>query len=122
MSDAELAGIAAGDGFSVMLRRNLVTGATTLFRRELLAVAMPVPAGWIHDEWLGIVAAATRAAPPSSPRPLTRYRQHGANQIGGPAADGAPSIRQTRGAGVPSATRTLLIRAESLVSRPREAG
>lgn len=80
---AERAGLAAGDAFAVLLRRNLVTGATVLLRRELLASAAPFPPAWVHDEWLAAVAAATS---PDAVRlvaePLIDYRQHGANEIG----------------------------------------
>jgi glycosyltransferase involved in cell wall biosynthesis len=78
---AELAAIANGNAFDVLLRRNLVTGATTLFRKELLASALPFPEGWVHDEWLGAVAAATGRVDVLA-EPLIDYRQHASNQIG----------------------------------------
>lgn len=78
---AELAAIANGNAFDVLLRRNLVTGATTMFRKELLAFALPFPEGWVHDEWLGAVAAATGRADVLA-EPLIDYRQHASNQIG----------------------------------------
>ena len=64
-----------------LLLRNLVTGATCAMRRDLLALAMPVPGGWVHDEWLALIAAlhggldVQRSA-------LIDYRQHAGNQIG----------------------------------------
>jgi glycosyltransferase involved in cell wall biosynthesis len=78
---AEVASIRGGDGFSVLLRRNLVTGACTVFRRSLMDAAAPFPHGWVHDEWLGIVAAAVASTDFISD-PTIDYRQHGANQIG----------------------------------------
>jgi glycosyltransferase involved in cell wall biosynthesis len=78
---AELAAIGNGNAFDVLLRRNLVTGATTLFRKELLASALPFPEGWVHDEWLGAVAAATGRVDVLA-EPLIDYRQHASNQIG----------------------------------------
>lgn len=78
---AEEAALVHGDAFSALLRRNLVTGATVVFRRELLASALPFPPAWVHDEWLAIMAAVQgglRAVPDQ----LIDYRQHGANQIG----------------------------------------
>ena len=78
---AERAEVAAGRGFDALLRRNLATGATTMLRRRCATVALPIPPGWIHDEWLAIVAAATgRTAIVDAA--LTDYRQHGGNQIG----------------------------------------
>ncbi|MDQ0572414.1 glycosyltransferase involved in cell wall biosynthesis [Variovorax paradoxus] len=78
---AELAAIANGNAFDVLLRRNLVTGATTMFRKELLASALPFPEGWVHDEWLGAMAAATGRVDVLA-EPLIDYRQHASNQIG----------------------------------------
>lgn len=70
-----------GDAFSVFLRRNIVTGATVMFRRTLLERAIPFPAEWIHDEWLAIIAAATGTVDLIELE-LTDYRQHGNNEIG----------------------------------------
>ncbi len=73
--------LASRDAFALLVRRNIVTGATVIFRRELLAAAEPFPAEWVHDEWLTILAAVTgRIAVDSTP--LIDYRQHGANEIG----------------------------------------
>ncbi len=73
--------IHSGEAFEVVLRRSFVTGATTAFRRELVSQALPVAAGWIHDEWLAAVAAATGRID-FVDEPLIDYRQHDANQIG----------------------------------------
>ncbi|MEW6335099.1 MAG: glycosyltransferase family 2 protein [Thermodesulfobacteriota bacterium] len=70
-----------GRGFDVLLRRSLVTGATAAFRSGLLASAVPFGEGWIHDEWLALVAAAVGKTDVVE-RPLIDYRQHGANQLG----------------------------------------
>jgi glycosyltransferase involved in cell wall biosynthesis len=77
----ELRAATSGDSFAALIRRNLVTGATAMFRRELAAPALPIPPEWLHDEWLAIVAAAVgRTA--FVPEQLLDYRQHGANQVG----------------------------------------
>ena len=83
VSRKELRQIHAGHGFDVLLRRSLATGATIALRRTLLADALPFPAGWVHDEWLAIMAAALRGFD-CSDRSLIDYRQHAANQIGMP--------------------------------------
>jgi len=77
----ELAQIHAGQAFDALLRRNLVTGATTMFRRSLLNTALPFPKEWVHDEWLGIVAAAIGRVDVIEDE-LIDYRQHANNQIG----------------------------------------
>lgn len=86
VSRDELRRIHAGQGFGVLLRRSLATGATIALRRRLLADALPVPAGWVHDEWLSIMAAALDGFDCLESR-LVDYRQHGHNQIGMPDRD-----------------------------------
>ena len=77
----ELEWIHGQRAFDAFLRRNLVTGATTVFRRSLLKYALPFPKEWLHDEWLGMVAAAMGGVDVLE-QPLTDYRQHASNQIG----------------------------------------
>lgn len=79
---AELAAVHAGDALTVLMRRNLVTGATAALRRELLQRALPVEQGWIHDEWLAMAAAASGGRVDCLEWPAIAYRQHGGNQIG----------------------------------------
>lgn len=81
VSRGELRRIHAGQGFGVLLRRSLATGATMALRRSLLSDALPIPPGWVHDEWLAIIAAAL-AGFDCVEQPLIDYRQHGENQIG----------------------------------------
>lgn len=86
VSRLELWRMHAGRGFEVLLRRSLATGATVALRRILLSGALPVPHGWVHDEWLAIVAAALGGFD-CVERPLIDYRQHAENQIGMPDRD-----------------------------------
>ena len=81
ISRSELRKIHLGQGFAVLLRRSLATGATISLRRELLVEALPIPEGWLHDEWLAIIAAALGGFD-CIERPLIDYRQHAANQVG----------------------------------------
>jgi len=78
---AERAGLSTGDALPVLMRRNLVTGATVMLRRSLLRSAMPIPAQWVHDEWLAAIAAAVGRVRLIA-EPFIDYRQHGANVIG----------------------------------------
>ncbi len=70
-----------GDALAVLLKRNLVTGATTAVRGDFARAAMPVPDGWIHDEWLAMLAALDHSLR-LLPETLTYYRRHANNQIG----------------------------------------
>lgn len=71
----------AGRGLEVLLRTNVVTGATMGLRRSAIAQALPIPGGWVHDAWLAAVLELAGGAVPI-PEPLVRYRLHRAQQIG----------------------------------------
>jgi glycosyltransferase involved in cell wall biosynthesis len=120
ISSATLAELAGENAFDLLLRRNLVTGATAAFRRELVAAASPFPAAWVHDEWLAIIAASKGRIRPE-PRRLIRYRQHGRNQIG--ATRRTLSDKLSRVFGVEGGrTAGLAERAELLAQRLRRDG
>lgn len=80
-SDDELEALERGAGFPVLLRRNLVTGATVLLRKDLADRAMPFPESWVHDEWLAMMAAVEGGLRLLR-EPWLDYRQHGGNAIG----------------------------------------
>lgn len=106
---------APGSAFAVLLRRNLVTGATIMFRRELVEASTPFAADWVHDEWLATIAAAVGSVR-LLPDPLIDYRQHGANQIGArkpTMADRWARLRESRAERAPR----LIRRADALVAR-----
>jgi glycosyltransferase involved in cell wall biosynthesis len=77
----ELDAVHAGDMFEVLLRRNIVTGATMAVRRSVFAGEFIVPEGWIHDEWLAMIATSMGRVDCLEVATID-YRQHGNNQIG----------------------------------------
>ncbi|MCU1419779.1 MAG: hypothetical protein JWR57_948 [Mycetocola sp.] len=81
VSESDIALIRAGKAFDVLMRRNVVTGATVVLRRALLDIAAPFPTSWVHDEWLAIMAASIGDLDVDL-LPVVEYRQHGLNQIG----------------------------------------
>src|SRR4051794_12841846 len=67
-----------------LLMANTITGAASLFRRELLEFALPfpeTPGKQYHDHWLGLVALATGRVSYLD-RPLYDYVQHGTAALG----------------------------------------
>jgi len=107
-----------GQAFAALLRRNLVTGATAVFRSSLMKSAAPFPESWVHDEWLAIIAAAT-ATTELLEHQLVDYRQHGANQIGArklTMRDKVRKLREPRG----ERNEHLVERAIALTERLRE--
>ncbi len=115
LSSWERERIREGAALDVLLRRNVVTGATTMFRRSLLEAAAPFPKEWVHDEWLAVVAAITGRVDFLAAA-LTDYRQHESNQIGASKptlSDKVSRVREPR----TKRNRRLLARAEVLHER-----
>jgi glycosyltransferase involved in cell wall biosynthesis len=72
----------SGQTLDVLLQRNIVTGATTIFRSSLRELVLPVPLSWVHDGWIALIAACVGKIV-MLPEPLLLYRQHPGQQIGG---------------------------------------
>jgi hypothetical protein len=117
---AERTGLAAGDALPVLMRRNLVTGATVMLRRSLLAGALPIPEQWVHDEWLAAIAAAVGRVRLVA-EPLIDYRQHGANVIGARRPSFADRLARLREPRVERSSR-LAARTALLAERGRSLG
>ena len=70
-----------GQAVEVLLKNNVVTGATLVFRRDFLKAVLPIPATWVHDAWIVLlIAAVGRVA--IIDEPLVLYRHHSRQQIG----------------------------------------
>jgi len=81
VQERELVGVQNKLAYRVLLKRNIVTGATALLCKDLLDIALPIPEGWIHDEWLALVASFYGPIAFQNER-LIDYRQHSQNVIG----------------------------------------
>lgn len=81
----------ADDCLSNLLKKDVVTGATMLFRSELRSALLPVPDGWIHDAWFAWMLILHSKLVLVS-EPLIRYRVHAEQQLGVPLTD--PDFRQ----------------------------
>jgi glycosyltransferase involved in cell wall biosynthesis len=119
MKHSERAGILT-DPVKVLIKRNIVTGATAAFSRRVFEKAVPFPSGWVHDEWLAMVAALS-GEQFAVTEPLIGYRQHSSNQIGV-----TKNTVQTRMAKLTAEGRErnarLLARVTSLAQRASELG
>jgi hypothetical protein len=65
----------------VLLRRNVVVGASMGFRSELATLALPVPEVFMHDEWLALIASLIGKIQTIS-KPLVSYRIHSKQSVG----------------------------------------
>jgi glycosyltransferase involved in cell wall biosynthesis len=70
-----------GKLFDVLIKRNIVTGATAAISRSLFDIAVPFPKSWLHDEWLAVIAAASCQAKLLRNKSIG-YRQHDSNVVG----------------------------------------
>lgn len=67
----------------VLLKHNVVTGATMAFRIGLRDLILPIPDQWMHDAWIGLLASAAGEGGVFIEEPLIKYRQHASQVIGG---------------------------------------
>ena len=109
-------------GLSALFVDNQVTGSFSIFRAELLAVALPFPEpgdGAYHDHWLGLCAKVVGGLS-FSEEVLQDYVQHGDNVIGESRAE--PVLDRLRRAARSSSGRSSLdVFAERLEWRRRMA-
>jgi len=71
----------AGDGLDVLLRQNIVTGATLSFLSGYRPLILPVDQRWMHDGWIALLLSAV-ADGAAIDQPLVRYRQHPGQAVG----------------------------------------
>ena len=66
---------------ATLLKHDVVTGATLLFRASIRRYCSPIPASWVHDGWLAwMIALHSRLTLISEP--LIEYRIHAGQQLG----------------------------------------
>jgi glycosyltransferase involved in cell wall biosynthesis len=66
---------------TTLLKHDVVTGATLMFRASIRRYSSPIPASWVHDGWLvWMIALHSRLT--LVPEPLTDYRIHTGQQLG----------------------------------------
>ncbi len=72
----------SGRMIDILLKHNVVTGATLAFRASYRDLILPIPPSCFHDTWIALLLAAVAdwAIIRDS---LVLYRQHAHNQIGG---------------------------------------
>jgi hypothetical protein len=92
-----------------LLLDNVVSGALSVFKTELLSLALPFPSGTdvaYHDHWLGLCAALDKGIA-DVPDAVQDYVQHGGNVIGegNSSVTKRVSILLSRGAGIWGAVR-----------------
>jgi len=78
-----------------LLKHDVVTGATLMFRASIRRYSSPIPASWVHDGWLAwMIALHSRLS--LFPEPLIDYRIHVGQQLGVSNAQAAGGRGETR--------------------------
>lgn len=66
---------------STLLKHDVITGATLMFRASIRRYCSPIPASWVHDGWLAWMIAL-HSKLNLIPEPLIEYRIHAGQQLG----------------------------------------
>jgi glycosyltransferase involved in cell wall biosynthesis len=82
----------SGDGLSVLLKRNVVTGATVMIRSHAQKFFVPIPEALVHDTWIAWMLTLYSRLDPM-PEPLLAYRLHEHQQCG--ASTPPRTLRET---------------------------
>lgn len=82
----------------ILMRRNIVTGASIAFSRGYLPLIMPISKYWVHDGWIAFLLASVGKVDVIN-EPLFKYRQHGKNQIGAKKLTFKQKIHKVRNVG-----------------------
>lgn len=72
-----------GFQLEVLLKHNVVTGATMAFRAEIRNWILPISNQWVHDEWIALLSSALGIKGDFIEESLIKYRQHFTQLIGG---------------------------------------
>lgn len=81
VTTSEMQCLESSNWLPFLVNRNLSTGATCAFRRNLLAVASPFDPRFFHDDWLASVGWLIGETSTAFD-PLIEYRLHGENSVG----------------------------------------
>jgi glycosyltransferase involved in cell wall biosynthesis len=71
-----------GNQVKVLLKHNVVTGATMAIREETRDWFLPISDKWVHDEWIALLLSAIGIKGDFIEEPLISYRQHHQQAIG----------------------------------------
>lgn len=69
------------DLIEILMKRDVVTGATLMFRESMRKVILPIDPSWVHDGWIAwMLALYSRLVPVGET--MIKYRVHASQQIG----------------------------------------
>jgi len=80
----------------VLLKHNVVTGATMVLRAKLRNICLPIPESWFHDAWIALLGSSTNMYGMFVEEPLIQYRQHFQQVVGGEKLSFIEEVKQAR--------------------------
>jgi len=83
-----------GHQLEILLKHNVVTGATMAFRSHIREIILPIPKMWTHDHWIAVIGSTLGGGGSFIEKPLIYYRQHDYNLIGAKKSSVFDRIRQ----------------------------
>lgn len=83
-----------GNTASILVRQDVVTGATLAFRSDLRHLIFPISANWIHDAWIAWILSLSSVLA-FLEEPLIDYRVHTAQQEGVPGLTMKKALART---------------------------
>ena len=90
-----LTAVNGGRAFRTFVKLRVVSGHTMAVRRSLTETLLPIPEGWMHDQWISLVAAAVGRVV-ILPDALVQYRQHRWQAVGGTGQTVSQHVREHR--------------------------
>ena len=80
---------------ATLLKHDVVTGATLMFRSSIRRYCSPIPSTWVHDGWLAwMLALHSRVM--LIAEPLIEYRIHAGQQLGVSSSHATSGSKETR--------------------------
>jgi glycosyltransferase involved in cell wall biosynthesis len=86
------------DPVSILLKHDVITGATLIVRPSILETFNQMPPNWLHDGWLAWMFAINDRKVLICDEPMTLYRMHASQQVGVNAITSAARWRAARDA------------------------
>ena len=82
----------------LLLKRNLIAGASMAFRASFRDVVVPIPSGWLHDYWIVLMGSALSRGV-AIPDRLLIYRRHATQAVGWRKRTFGQSVQESIAAG-----------------------
>jgi glycosyltransferase involved in cell wall biosynthesis len=83
-----------GQASRILIRRDVITGATFAFRSDLRNLILPISARWVHDGWIAWIVSLSSMLT-FVEEPLIDYRVHSTQQEGVPGLTVTEALART---------------------------